>query len=138
MHFPFLSLQPTLNRRSVQQLPVSSQSSSRWRSKQTGALVILGKISIINVLGLFSCAIRLQLLISVFHYPLWLSSPIFPCSSFVVRPAMVTPDQIFIFFFLAVQDSSIGDLVTHSLTHSVSDSPFDFSVSRAVQSCCRL
>ena len=25
----------------------------------------------------------------------------------------------------------------HSLTHSVSDSPFDFSVSRAVQSCCR-
>ena len=25
-------------------------------------------------------------------------------------------------FFLAVQDSSIGDLVTHSLTHSVSES----------------
>ena len=38
-----------------------------------------------------------------------------------------------VFVFLAVQDSSIGDLVTHSLTHSVSDSPFDFE-SRAEQS----
>ena len=28
--------------------------------------------------------------------------------------------------FLAVQDSSIGDLVTHSLTHSVSNPSFDF------------
>ena len=97
-----IPLPSTLNRRSVQQLPVSSQSSSRWRSKQIGALVILDKISIINVLGLFSCAIRLQLLTSVFHYPLWLSSPIFPCSSFVVCPAMVTPDQIFIFFFFNI------------------------------------
>ena len=35
--------------------------------------------------------------------------------------------------FLAVQDSSIGDLVTHS----VSDSSLDFSVFRAVQRCCR-
>ena len=29
--------------------------------------------------------------------------------------------------FLAVQDSSIGDLVTHSLSESVSESGFDFS-----------
>ena len=35
--------------------------------------------------------------------------------------------------FLAVQDSSIVDLVTHS----VNDTSFDSSVFRAVQSCCR-
>ena len=29
--------------------------------------------------------------------------------------------------FLAVQDSSIGDLVTHSVSESVSESCFDFS-----------
>ena len=29
--------------------------------------------------------------------------------------------------FLAVQDSSIGDLVTHSLTESLIESGFDFS-----------
>ena len=29
--------------------------------------------------------------------------------------------------FLAVQDSSIGDLVSHSLTHSLTDVTFDFS-----------
>ena len=28
--------------------------------------------------------------------------------------------------FLAVQDSSIGDLVSHSLTHSLTDVTFDF------------
>ena len=37
--------------------------------------------------------------------------------------------------FLAVQDSSIGDLVNHSLTHSVINSSFDFSVFRALLSC---
>ena len=38
--------------------------------------------------------------------------------------------------FLAVQDSSIGDLVTHSLTDSLSESGFDFRAeqSRAEQS----
>ena len=30
-------------------------------------------------------------------------------------------------FFLAVQDSSIGDLVTHSLSEWVSESGFDFT-----------
>ena len=38
---------------------------------------------------------------------------------------------------LAVQDSSIGDLDTDSLTHWVSDSPFDFRVIRSLQRCRR-
>ena len=38
------------------------------------------------------------------------------------------------FTFLAVQDSSIGDIVSQSLTQKT----FDFSVSRALQSCGRL
>ena len=39
--------------------------------------------------------------------------------------------------FLAVQGSSIVDLVSQSLSESVSRLTFDFSVFRALQSCCR-
>ena len=45
-----------------------------------------------------------------------------------------TPDKVLCENFLAVQDSSIGDLVTHSLTDSLSESGFDFSNFRAEQS----
>ena len=41
------------------------------------------------------------------------------------------------YYFLAVQDSSIGDLVTHSVSEAVSQVTFDFCDFRALQSCCR-
>ena len=37
------------------------------------------------------------------------------------------------FMFLAVQNSSIGDLVTHSLTHSLTESlTFTFAIQRVI------
>ena len=57
------------------------------------------------------------------------------------RPRFVDPTNMYFSPFLAVQDSSMGDLVTHSVSHSVSHSmselTFDISVVRALQSCCR-
>ena len=41
-------------------------------------------------------------------------------------------------FFLAVQNSSIGDLVTHSLTHSLTDGTFTFDIQRATLETCEL
>ena len=60
-------------------------------------------------------------------------SPSFTMTTYLSQNLFVvyTPKK----WFLAVQDSSIGDLVTHSLTHSVSESEtFDFRAeqSRAV------
>ena len=42
-----------------------------------------------------------------------------------------------IFIFLAVQNSSLGDLVTESLTHSLTV-PFTFEIQRATQETCDL
>ena len=44
------------------------------------------------------------------------------CNSYVTEEVLICNWQA----FLAVQDSSIGDLVTHSLTESVSQVTFDF------------
>ena len=38
--------------------------------------------------------------------------------------------------FLAVQNSSIGDLVTNSLTHSMAKGTFSFDIQRATLETC--
>ena len=40
--------------------------------------------------------------------------------------------------FLAVQNSSLGDLVTDWLTHSLTNSTFTFKIQRATQEACDL
>ena len=51
-------------------------------------------------------------------------------------------NESFLVEFLAVQNSSIGDLVTHSLTHSLTDSvthsTFTFDIKRATLETCDL
>ena len=63
----------------------------------------------------------------------------YPCLSFL--SFFVIYPEFKKIMFLAVQDSSIGDLVTHSVSYSVSHSmselTFDISVVRTLQSCCR-